>query len=465
MTQNPPQQQTHAVSSAALAASAAGLACVSFAAGLAVRQLVLKRQQRADLQRPYLGPAGAERERGDGSGIERSVISPSQPAPSTYKRVPLHSLPPLQNDLLLRAARGEATERVPVWIMRQAGRYLPEFRELRKTADFFTMCRTPELACEITLQPLERFKGLLDAVIVFSDILVIPESMGMHLTMVPGVGPVFPSPLKSPADLERLVLSPNIEDTLGYVLDAVNLTRVKVAGRVPVIGFAGAPFTLMAYMVEGKGSKTLSRVKTWLYTYPDASHGLLRALTDVIVEYLVAKVRAGAQVLQVFESNACDMSPAQFDEFSLPYLRAIASRVKHELQSNELPVVPMIVFARGANHEGALEALAATAFDVVGLDWTVDPLVARARVDFSQAAVQGNLDPCVLFAPRDVIIAEVGRMLGGLGTRGVIANLGHGMLPDMDPDHAACFLEAVQTISRDMNLQYAADAAEAGADE
>jgi uroporphyrinogen decarboxylase len=372
----------------------------------------------------------------------------------SYKRVPLSHMPELQNDIILRIARGERVERAGVWVMRQAGRYLPEFMAVRKHYSFFEMCEDPEIASEVTIQPLERFKTL-DAVIVFSDILVIPKAMGMDIKMVPGIGPLFPEPLKTPADLEKLILKPDVDATLGHVFDAVNLTRVKAAGRVPVIGFAGAPFTLINYMIEGRGSKNLIQVKTWMYTYPEATHSLLQAITDIIVEYLVKKVEAGAQLLQVFESNAGNMSPAQFEEFSFPYLSQIVKRVKQELEEKNMNIVPMIVFARGANQEGVLEKLAEeTQYDVVGVDWAISPKEARKRVNGAHASLQGNLDPCILFAPPHVIKHEAIKMLKDFDlvkhNGGLIANLGHGMLPTMNPDHLGVYIETVQKESKNM---------------
>jgi uroporphyrinogen decarboxylase len=314
------------------------------------------------------------------------------------------------------------------------------------------MCQNPEIACEVTLQPLERFPTL-DAVIVFSDILVVPQAMGLECRMTPGRGPVFPHPISKPSDLSRLNLTPNIEDSLGYVFDVVNLVRQQVAGRVPVIGFAGAPFTLMGYMVEGGGSKTLAKAKAWLLNHAAESHGLLQALTDIIVQYLVGKVRAGAQLLQVFESNAGDLSPAHFFEFSLPYLAQIVKRTKAELQRQGLPAVPMTVFARGANYDGALERLADSGYDVVGLDWCIEPQAARKRVPVAKAGLQGNMDPCYLYASKERIRDEVRAMLKGFGTQHYIANLGHGMMPDHDPQHAGAFITAVQEISLEMNAK------------
>ncbi len=344
--------------------------------------------------------------------------------------------PPLKNDLLLRAARREPTERTPVWIMRQAGRYLPEYRALRAEDEFFTVVRTPELAAEVTLQPLARFP--LDAAIIFSDILVVPQAMGLEVQMVKGKGPHFPRPLGAPEDLARL-RTPDIASDLGYVFEALTLTRQQLDGRAPLIGFCGAPWTLMAYMIEGGGSKTFSRSKTWLFRYPEASHTLLGRITDVLIEYLVAQVEAGAQALQVFDSWAGLLSPEAFEVFALPYLRRIAAEV-----GAHKPDVPKIVFARGAHY--ALEALAESGYEVIGLDWTMDPKEARRRTG-GRVTLQGNLDPATLYAPPEVIREEVKKMLAAFGPQGHIANLGHGIHPDHDPEHARAFIEAVQEIS------------------
>ncbi|KAG7524981.1 uroporphyrinogen decarboxylase [Solea senegalensis] len=238
--------------------------------------------------------------------------------------------PQLQNDTFLRAAHGEETEHVPVWCMRQAGRYLPEFRESRAGKDFFETCRSPEACCELTLQPLRRFP--FDAAIIFSDILVVPQALGMDVQMVAGKGPTFPEPLKEPEDLQKLRVKVDVDKELGYVFKAITLTRHKIEGKVPLIGFTGAPWTLMSYMIEGGGSNTHSKAKRWLYQHPESSHMLLKMLTDVIVEYLLGQVAAGAQALQVFESHAGILGPVEFKEFSLPYLRDIARRVKDKLK-------------------------------------------------------------------------------------------------------------------------------------
>ncbi len=320
--------------------------------------------------------------------------------------------------------------------MRQAGRYLPEYRELRASQDFFSAVRTPELAAKITLQPLERFP--LDAAIIFSDILVIPQAMGLDVQMIKGRGPVFPEPLRSPEDLQRLE-RPDAASSLSYVFEALSLTRKALDGRVPLIGFSGAPWTLMAYMVEGGGSKTFSAAKTWLYRYPNDSHQLLQAITDVIIDYVLLQIDNGAQLIQIFDSWAGLLSPAAFNEFAFPYLKQIADTI-----SRESPETPKTVFAKGAHY--ALENLADAAYDVIGLDWTMNPEESRQRVR-GKAALQGNLDPSVLYAPPAVIRERVQEMLHQFGRGGYIANLGHGMQPDHDPEHARAFIEAVHEFS------------------
>lgn len=352
--------------------------------------------------------------------------------------------PQLQNDTFLRAARGEEVPHVPVWCMRQAGRYLPEFRESREGKDFFEMCRSPEACCELTLQPLRRF--MLDAAIIFSDILVIPQALGMTVEMVTGKGPTFPEPLKEPEDLQLLKPQVDINAELGYVFKAITLTRHRIEGKVPLIGFTGAPWTLMAYMIEGGGSTTHSKAKRWLYRYPEASHRLLRMLTDIIIRYLLEQVSAGAQALQVFESHAGCLGPVEFKEFSLPYLRDIARKVKSQLKETGQDV-PMIVFAKDGHY--GLEDLSESHYDVVSLDWTIDPRSARERTR-GKVSLQGNMDPCALYASKERISEIAKKMVDDFGTRGYIANLGHGMYPDMDPESVGVFVEAVHTHSRQL---------------
>jgi len=351
----------------------------------------------------------------------------------------MSSFPPLSNDLLLRAARQEPTPRAPVWMMRQAGRYLPEYQAVRSTYEFFDVVRTPALAAEVTLQPVERFP--IDAAIIFSDILVIPQVLGLEVQMVKGKGPHFPDPLAEPADLSRL-RTPDPATDLGYVLEALTLTRQRLNGRCPLIGFSGAPWTLMAYSIEGGGSKNFSASKRWLYRYPEASHELLQRITATVIDYLDHQIQAGAQYVQVFDSWAGLLPQPLFETFALPYLAEIAAAL-----AERHPDVPRVVFAKGAHY--ALDALADTAYSVISLDWTMDPAEARATVG-SRVALQGNLDPCALYAEPDDIQAQVRRMLDGFGPAGHIANLGHGMHPDHDPAHAGAFIDAVHSVSEEL---------------
>jgi uroporphyrinogen decarboxylase len=349
------------------------------------------------------------------------------------------SFPPLKNDRILRTARGETTDRTPVWMMRQAGRYLPEYREVREEHDFFEVVETPELAAEVTIQPVERLP--VDAAILFCDIMVVPEALGLEVKMVSGQGPTFPAPLTTPDEMERLV-APDVDTALGHVFEALTVTRRELSGRVPLIGFAGAPWTLMAYMVEGGGSKSYRHARAWLYQHPEASKALLQRITDVVVDYLIGQVEAGAQMLQVFDSWAGLHGPETFRTFCLPYLKQIASRVKEAH-----PDVPLVAFAKNVHY--GLGALAETHFDVLSLDWTMDPEEAREVVG-DRAVLQGNLDPCALYAPPDALRREVQHMLAGFGPHRHIANLGHGMLPDHDPEHARVFVEAVHEHSERM---------------
>lgn len=349
------------------------------------------------------------------------------------------SFPDLENDLILRTARGETTDRTPVWMMRQAGRYLPEYQEVRSQHDFFEVVETPELAAEVTIQPVDRFP--IDAAILFCDILVVPQALGLEVVMVSGKGPSFPRPLTTPDQMDRLV-EPVVEEALGHVFDALTRTRHELGGRVPLIGFSGAPWTLMAYMVEGGGSKSYRHARAWLYRHPEASKELLQRITNVVVEYLIEQVNAGAQMLQVFDSWAGLHGSETFRTFCLPYLQQIASQVKREH-----PEVPLVVFAKDAHF--ALDALAETDFDVISLDWTMDPGSARHVVG-DRAVLQGNLDPCALYADPDSIRREVQHMLAGFGPQQHIANLGHGMLPDHEPEHARVFIEAVHEYSQQM---------------
>ncbi|KAJ2999577.1 hypothetical protein HDV02_002542 [Globomyces sp. JEL0801] len=317
--------------------------------------------------------------------------------------------PKLKNDLIFRVIKGEPIEKTPVWIMRQAGRYLPEFRAVRAEQEFFKVCQTPELACEVTLQPIDRYPGLLDGSIIFCDIMVVPQAMGLEVQMVPGKGPTFPARLETPDCLKRLSPTPvDVDHELSYVYDAITLTRQKLDGRVPLFGFVGGPWTLMAYMIEGSGSKYYSKAKTWLHDHPKASHDLLQRITDVIVPFLVGQVKAGAQ---------------DFTEFALPYLTQIVDRVKKDLEKFDLNP-PIVVFARNCHY--ALEQLEKTNYDVIQLGWNIDPKTARKAVT---KTLQGNADPALLYAKPECVRKTVKEMLQDFGTEKYIANLGHGMLP------------------------------------
>ncbi len=342
----------------------------------------------------------------------------------------------LQNDLLLRAARGETVERVPVWMMRQAGRILTQYRAVRERAgDFITLAKTPELAAEVTIQPVDLLG--VDAAIIFSDILVVPEAMGLPYEMVESRGPVFPQTIRATADLARLRVA-DAETDLGYVLDAIRLTKKELANRVPLIGFAGAPFTIFCYMTEGNGSKTFSVAKKLLYTDPVFAHALLQRITDSTISYLQAQIRAGADLVQLFDSWAGILSPAQYETFSLPYIRQICAAL-----AAQQPQTPVTVFAKGAFF--ARQTIGQLPCAVVGLDWNMD--AAESRELIPHKTLQGNLDPCALYAGFGQIRAEVKQMLTAFGTQRYIANLGHGIYPDTDPDKARCFVEAVKELS------------------
>lgn len=353
---------------------------------------------------------------------------------------------PMKNDLILRTARGEKVERPPVWVMRQAGRYLPEYHEAKNGHDFFECCRSPEIASTLTLQPIDRFAGLIDAAIIFSDILVIPQAMGMEVVMVDKKGPHFPDPLKAPGDKQyKEIMERNVDvkETLDYVYKAITLTRQKLAGRVPLIGFCGAPWTLMSYMIEGGGSKMFIQAKTWIFKYPKESEALLQKIAELCVEYLALQVEAGAQMIQVFDSWAGELSPSSFKRFSLPYLEHICDNLPRRLQEMGLEPVPMTVFAKGAWY--ALDDLCNTKYNVIGLDWLYDPAEAYKIARAKGKAIQGNADPGVLYGGREAITAVVKEMVAGFGggKQGWIANLGHGITPFVNPDDLKFFFEEI----------------------
>ncbi|HET8554795.1 MAG TPA: uroporphyrinogen decarboxylase [Rhodanobacteraceae bacterium] len=347
----------------------------------------------------------------------------------------------LANDRLLRALRREPVDTTPVWIMRQAGRYLPEYRATRERAgSFLALAQTPELACEVTLQPIERFD--LDAAILFSDILTIPDAMGLGLHFVDGEGPAFRQPLREAADIQRLAV-PDMDGKLRYVTDAVRLIRKELAGRVPLIGFAGSPWTMACYMVEGHGSRDFGQLKALCWNQPALAHHLLDVLAQSVAVYLSAQAEAGAQALMVFDSWGGMLAPGMYREFSLRYLAQIADRLKADAHARELP---LILFSKGAN--GHLEALADTGCQALGVDWTIDIGEARARVG-NRVALQGNIDPAILRADDAAIVREVNAVMDAFGPHpGHVFNLGHGITPDIEPDKLGLLIDSVHEAGR-----------------
>lgn len=339
----------------------------------------------------------------------------------------------LQNDLLLRTLRGEKTERTPVWMMRQAGRYLPDYMALKAKYSFFERCERPELATEITIQPVEQVG--VDAAIIFSDILVVPQAMGLEVQMIEGKGPLLPHPIKQYSDLKRLIV-PDVNEKLGYVFDALRLTQKELNGRVPLIGFAGAPWTILCYMVQGKGSKTFDEAKAFCYTQPETAHQLLQQITDTTIAYLKGQVQAGADVIQIFDSWGGLLGPADFENLSLKYIRQIVDALKNEVLT--------IIFAKGAWQ--SLDAMAATGAHGLGIDWCIKPSYAR-QLAGNNITLQGNFDPAKLLSPIPVIEQEVKEMLKAFGPDRHIANLGHGILPNVPVDHARAFVDTVKNYS------------------
>lgn len=346
----------------------------------------------------------------------------------------------LKNDRFLKALMRQPVDRTPVWMMRQAGRYLPEYRATRAQAgDFMSLCKNTELACEVTLQPLERYE--LDAAILFSDILTIPDAMGLGLYFEEGEGPKFRKPVRTEADIEQLKVVDTASD-LSYVTDAVTMIRRELQGRVPLIGFSGSPWTLATYMVEGQSSRDFARAKTMLYTRPELMHQLLDKLALSVIDYLNAQIVAGAQVVQIFDTWGGALSHAAYQEFSLAYMQKIVSGLIKQADGRDVPV---ILFTKGGGLW--LEAMADTGCQGLGLDWTMDIGVAKARVG-DRVALQGNMDPAVLRADPATIEREVQRILASFGQgSGHIFNLGHGITPDIDPEHAKVFIEAVHKFS------------------
>ncbi len=343
----------------------------------------------------------------------------------------------LKNDSLLRALLREPTPRRPIWLMRQAGRYLPEYRATRARAgSFMAMCTNPQLACEVTLQPVERFP--LDAAILFSDILTIPHAMNLGLEFEAGEGPKIERPIRSAADVDNLKI-PDPHQELRYVVDAVALIRRELDGRVPLIGFAGSPWTVGTYMVEGGSSKTFGRIKRMMYESPRVLHRLLDVLARSTILYLNAQIAAGAQAVMLFDTWGGVLTPAQYEEFSLRYMAQVVAALTKSAEGRR---VPNIVFTKGG---GAwLQKIAAIGCDAVGVDWTTDLSTARAAVE-GRVALQGNLDPSALFAPPETLRAETLRVLNSFGDgAGHVFNLGHGITPDVDPERVAVLVETVR---------------------
>ena len=346
----------------------------------------------------------------------------------------------LKNDRFLKALMRQPVDRTPVWMMRQAGRYLPEYRAVRSQAgDFMSLCKNTELACEVTLQPLERYE--MDAAILFSDILTIPDAMGLGLYFETGEGPKFHKPVRTAADIENLQVINTAKD-LPYVTDAVTMIRRELNGRVPLIGFSGGPWTLATYMIEGQSSRDFARAKTMLYTQPALMHQLLDKLALSVIDYLNAQIIAGAQVVQIFDTWGGALSHAAYQEFSLAYMQKIVAGLIRHHDGRDVPV---ILFTKGGGLW--LEAMADTGCHCLGLDWTMDIARARERVG-DKVALQGNMDPAVLRADPAVIEQQVAAILRGFGQgSGHIFNLGHGITPDIDPEHVKVFIDAVHKFS------------------
>ncbi|MCW5518210.1 uroporphyrinogen decarboxylase [Aureitalea sp. L0-47] len=341
----------------------------------------------------------------------------------------------IKNDLFLKALRGESVERPPVWMMRQAGRYLPEFMEIKAKYDFFTRCQTPELASEITVQPIRRYG--MDAAILFSDILVIPQAMNIHVEMKPGVGPWLPDPIRSEKDMDKVII-PDIQDSLGYVMDAIKMTKEKLNDEIPLIGFAGSPWTILCYCVEGQGSKNFAKAKELCFTDPKVAHDLLRRITDTTIAYLKEKVKAGVNAVQVFDSWGGMLSPEDYQEFSWKYIQQIIDALKDETH--------VIAFGKGCWF--ALDTMAKSGASALGVDWTCSPGNARYLTG-GQITLQGNFDPSRLFSPPSEIKRMVKQMIDEFGKDRYIVNLGHGILPNVPVENAAAFIEAVKSYRTD----------------
>ncbi|MDB3991895.1 uroporphyrinogen decarboxylase [Gammaproteobacteria bacterium] len=346
----------------------------------------------------------------------------------------------LKNDGFLRALARQSVDVTPVWMMRQAGRYLPEYRATRtKAGDFMSLCQSPELACEVTLQPLRRYA--FDAAILFSDILTIPDAMGLGLFFETGEGPRFRKVIRTRSDVEKLPVI-SAKSDLSYVIDAVSLIRRELDGSVPLIGFSGSPWTLATYMIEGGGSKDFRQAKAFMFNEPEAMHLLLSKLADAVTEYLNAQILAGAQAVQIFDTWGGILSTPNYLDFSLRYMKKIVSKL---IKENEGRAVPVILFTKNGGQW--LEQIASSEADAVGLDWTTEIGLARKKIG-SVCALQGNMDPSILYSNPSVIRREVERILANFGKgNGHVFNLGHGITPEVNPDNVSVFVNAVHEIS------------------
>lgn len=335
----------------------------------------------------------------------------------------------IKNDLFLKALNGKEVSRPPVWMMRQAGRYLPEFMKLKAKYDFFTRCQTPELASEITLQPYRRFP--IDAAILFSDILVVPQAMGINFEMKPGVGPWLENPVKNQADVNAIKTG-NLNENLKYVFDAIDLTKKELNDEIPLIGFAGSPWTIFCYVVQGQGSKSFDKAKSFAFSQPKAAHELLQKITDVTIHYLKEKIKHGCNAIQIFDSWGGMLSPKDYQEFSYQYIEQIVNALYLE--------APVIIFGKGCWF--ALEKMSKGNASALGVDWTITPQIARELTGFKKT-LQGNFDPSRLLSPPEVIQKMVTEMIDDFGVYKYIANLGHGILPNVPIENAQAFIEAV----------------------
>jgi len=341
----------------------------------------------------------------------------------------------IKNDLFIRACKQQSVERTPIWIMRQAGRYLPEYRKVREKYDFLTMCKTPELAAEVTIQPVDILG--VDAAIIFSDILVVPEAMGMKLQIIESKGPQLFEPIRNEEDIKKLKKIDPAEE-LRYVLEAITLTRKELNERVPLIGFSGSPWTLMTYMVEGNSSKNFSEIKKFIYNNQNAAHELLNLISDVVADYLSAQIEAGADAVQIFDTWGGILTEDDFREFSLQYITKTISQIKRNHE-------PVIIFAKGVHN---LELMKNCGADVISIDWTINIGKARKVLE-DKTALQGNLDPTILYAPKEKIKEETKKILNSYGKgNGHIFNLGHGILPDVNPENVKYLVDIVKEESK-----------------